>query len=121
MLANLTNLYDLKEELNELGRNHPALYEKLKHVVSLTRQLQIPYKYLGELVENGYVDTPQPAFIRESVLQLYQTEVEKLRTDEDIEQLLRLMKDSEATSYSQLFLLVLGANPEFIRINTIIK
>ncbi|GAB2570537.1 hypothetical protein [Gracilibacillus alcaliphilus] len=120
MFASLNNLYQAESELRRLSRNYIGLYERLKHVVSLTRQLQIPYKYLGEVLVKGEAATPPP-FIRDSVLELYLGEVQQLKEDEDIDQLLRMLNESEQISYSQVFLLVLGAKPEFIQVNTIIK
>lgn len=120
MFANLNSLYHIEEELDQLQRDSKELYEHLQHVVSLTRQLQIPYKYLGELLITGEEGT-KPSFIRESVLQLYQKEVNLLKEQKDIEQLLFILCHLEQVSYSQVFLLVLGARPELIQVNTIIK
>ncbi|WP_080874386.1 hypothetical protein [Oceanobacillus timonensis] len=121
MFVNLNNLYQIKEEFEELQYNDKALYEHLQHVVSLTRQLQIPYKYLGDLLVTGEEGTVNPPFIRDSVLQLYQREVKSLRERKDIEKLLSILRQLDRISYSQVFLLVMGAKPEFIRVNTIIK
>ncbi|MFD1065231.1 hypothetical protein [Oceanobacillus locisalsi] len=121
MFVNLNNLYQIKEEFEQLHDQNEELYEHLQHVVSLTRQLQIPYKYLGDLLVTGEEGTIQPPFIRDSVLHLYQHEVQSLRKREDIDKLLSILRQLDRISYSQVFLLVLGAKPEFIRVNTIIK
>lgn len=120
MFVNLNSLYHIEEELNQLQSNYKELYEHLQHMVSLTRQLQIPYKYLGELLVAEEEPT-KPPFIRESVLQLYQKEVKLLKEQKDFEKLLFILRKLEQISYSQVFLLVLGAKPELIQVNTIIK
>ncbi|MCT1902902.1 hypothetical protein [Oceanobacillus sojae] len=120
MFVDLNSLYLIEEELDRLQRNYKELYEHLQHLVSLTRQLQIPYKYLGELL-TAEEEAARPPFIRESVLQLYQKEVNLLKEQKDFEELLAVLQHLEQVSYSQVFLLVLGAKPELIQVNTIIK
>jgi len=120
MFVNINSLYQIEEELDQLQRDYRELYEHLQHIVSLTRQLQIPYKYLGELLVRKEEAT-KPPFIRESVILLYQKEVNLLKEQKDFEKLLSILQRLEQVSYSQVFLLVLGAKPELIQVNTIIK
>ncbi|GAA0323282.1 MULTISPECIES: hypothetical protein [Oceanobacillus] len=120
MFVNINSLYLIEEELDQLQRDYRELYEHLQHIVSLTRQLQIPYKYLGELLVRNEEAT-KPPFIRESVIHLYQKEVNLLKEQKDFEKLLSILQRLEQVSYSQVFLLVLGAKPELIQVNTIIK
>ncbi|MCP3028122.1 hypothetical protein [Halobacillus sp. A5] len=121
MLAGLNDIYRAKEDLEEIKLQYAGLYEQLHHVVSLTRQLQIKYGYMGSLLRDEDLPGYQPQFVRESILTLYQREVQKLKDLSEFKELQVLMKKHSKVGDSKLFLLILGAKPELLQGSTIIK
>lgn len=121
MIAGLNKIYRAKEDLEEIKKQNSELYEQLLHVVSLTRQLQIKYGYMGSLLMDEDLPEYKPKFVRESVLSLYQREVHKLKEHLEINVVKDLMKKHRDVGDSKLFLLILGAKPDLIQGSTIIK
>lgn len=124
MMQSMPGLHDIqqaKEDLNELKQKHPALYEQFHHVVSLTRQLQIRYSYLGGLLTGQAAEEDEPAFMKESVLALYMEEVRQLQIRSDFPELSALLKANDHVGCSKLSLMVIGARPEMIQGSTFIK
>lgn len=121
LLAGLNDFYRAKEDLEALKQEHPALYDHWLHVVSLTRQLQIKYGYLGSLLMEEECLECKPEFVRESVLSLYQEEVGKLKAHPEIYHVKEIIEKNRNIGDSKLFLLMLGAKPELLQGSTIIK
>ncbi|MBM7553041.1 hypothetical protein [Thalassobacillus pellis] len=121
MLAGLNDLYDAKKDLEELKQNSPDLAEQLIHVVSLTRQLQLKYGYMGSLLMDKDLPEYEPKFVRGSILHLYQKEVQKLKNNPEVNKLKEVMRKHQKITDSKLFLLTLGAKPELLQGSTIIK
>lgn len=121
MIAGLNELYEAKEDLETLKQNSPDLCEHLVHVVSLTRQLQLKYGYMGSLLMDDELPEYEPKFVRGSILNLYQEEVQGLKNHSEIDKLKALMRKHEKVRDSKLFLLTLGAKPELLQGSTIIK
>ncbi len=121
MLAGLNDIYKAQEDLENLKQNYPDLYEQLHHVVSLTRQLQIKYGYMGSLLRDEDLPKYQPQFVRDSILSLYQNEVKKLKRNPDFGKVKELIKDHAKVGDPKLFLLILGAKPELLQGSTIMK
>ncbi|XXM70560.1 hypothetical protein ACQ0QQ_12610 [Lysinibacillus sphaericus] len=121
MLESLHDLNDAKKDVESLKHEYPELNEQLVHVVSLTRQLQLKYGYMGSLLRDKELPDYEPRFVRGSILTLYQQEVRKLKDHPQIIQLKELMKRHRNISDSKLFLLILGAKPELLQGSTIIK
>ncbi|MFC7322936.1 hypothetical protein [Halobacillus campisalis] len=121
MLAGLNEIYRAQEDLAQLKGEHEGLYEQLHHVVSLTRQLQIKYGYMGALLRDEDLPAYEPKFVRDSILSLYQHEVQNLKDHEEIQQVKDLMKRHRKVGDSKLFLLILGAKPELLQGSTIMK
>ncbi|MGP4060527.1 hypothetical protein [Halobacillus sp. H74] len=121
MIAGLNELYEAKEDLETLKHNYPELCEHLVHVVSLTRQLQLKYGYMGSLLMDDELPEYEPKFVRGSILNLYQEEVQGLKNHSEIDKLKALMRKHEKVRDSKLFLLTLGAKPELLQGSTIIK
>lgn len=115
MVAGLNQLYDVKEDLDKLKLKYPELSEQLVHVVSLTRQLQLKYGYMGSLLMDEDLPAYEPKFLRGSVLHLYQQEVQKLKDHSDIDQLTQVMQKHKDINDSKIFLLTLGAKPELLQ------
>ncbi|WRP07246.1 hypothetical protein U9J35_03505 [Rossellomorea aquimaris] len=121
MLAGMNELHDAKRDVEALKQDFPELNEQLVHVVSLTRQLQLKYGYMGSLLRDKELPDYEPQFVRGSILSLYQEEVRKLKENPNIVQLKDIMKKHRQISDSKLFLLILGAKPELLQGSTIIK
>lgn len=115
MVAGLNRLYEVKEDMESLKQEYPDLNEQLIHVVSLTRQLQLKYGYMGSLLRDEDLPDYEPRFLRGSVLHLYQQEVEQLKAHKDVEVLKRLLRKHTDIGDSKLFLLTLGAKPELLQ------
>ncbi|WP_347860854.1 hypothetical protein U0355_09070 [Salimicrobium sp. PL1-032A] len=115
MVAGLNQLYDVKEDLDKLKQNNPDLAEQLVHVVSLTRQLQLKYGYMGSLLLDEDLPEYEPKFLRGSVLHLYQQQVQQLKEHPDIDRLTSLLEKHKDIGDSKIFMLALGAKPELLQ------
>ncbi|WP_252315622.1 hypothetical protein [Sinobaca sp. H24] len=124
MIKTMPGLHDIqraKEDLHQLKQTHPSLYEQFHHVVSLTRQLQVRYSYLGGLLTDRTSEDDRPAFMKESVLDLYMEEVQQLKARDDFSALSNLLEAHDHVGCSKLSLMVLGARPEMIQGSSFIK
>lgn len=124
MISEMEKLQQIKTNLSQLQVHSPELYLKLEYIASLTRQLSIHYKYLGLLMfsEDAYViQENRPTLIRDSVLSLYEQEVEKVKSNEAFNDFYGMIQNFQDIAYSQVFLIILGAEPSFVFHNTIIK
>ena len=124
MFTEMEELNQAKLDLKKLKNKFPNMYEKLEYIASLTRQLSINYKYLGLLMfsdNREIIQNKRPTLIRESVLKLYEQEVEKVKNDRDFIFFKDMMLKFQNVKYSQIFLIILGAEPSFVFKNTIIK
>lgn len=120
MYTSHSKLFQIEKDLTRLSSNYPDLYEKIKHVTSLTRQLQVPYMYLADLITDEHRE-PTPKFIRISVLELLSSEVDKLKRMSHFEDFLAIIQNNSHNDTPEIFLLILGARPEAIVNNAIIK
>ncbi|MBM6638786.1 hypothetical protein [Staphylococcus xylosus] len=124
MINEMEKLQQIKTNLSQLQVHSPELYLKLEYIASLTRQLSIHYKYLGLLMfsEDSYViQENRPSLIRDSVLSLYEQEVEKVKSNDSFNDFYGIIQKFQDIAYSQVFLIILGAEPSFVFQNTIIK
>lgn len=124
MISEMEKLQQIKTNLSQLQVHSPELYLKLEYIASLTRQLSIHYKYLGLLMfsEDAYViEENRPTLIRDSVLSLYEQEVEKVKSNDALNDFYGMIQNFQDIAYSQVFLIILGAEPSFVFHNTIIK
>ncbi|WP_226580918.1 hypothetical protein [Halobacillus litoralis] len=120
-LASLGDLYEAKEELEEIRRTHPDVYGILSHVVSFTRQLQIKYGYMGALLMEEDLTATYPEFVKGSILSLYQKEVKRLKEHADFPLVKGLLDKHRNVGDAKLFLLIIGAKPESLRGSTIMR
>ena len=67
------------------------------------------------------IQNERPILIRESVLKLYEQEVKKVKKDSNFVIFKDMMLKFQNVKYSQIFLIILGAEPSFVFKNTIIK
>ena len=124
MINEMEELNQIKLDLKKLRNEFPSMHEKLEYIASLTRQLSINYKYLGLLMfsdNREIIQNKRPTLIRESVLKLYEQEVAKVKKDSDFVFFKDMMLKFQNVDYSQIFLIILGAEPGFVFNNTIIK
>lgn len=124
MINEMEELNQVKLDLKKLKNKFPNMYEKLEYIASLTRQLSINYKYLGLLMfsdNREIIQNKRPTLIRESVLKLYEQEVKKVKKDSNFVIFKDMMLKFQNVKYSQIFLIILGAEPGFVFNNTIIK
>lgn len=120
----MEELNQLTQDFDELRKSNPDLFSNLEYIASLTRQLSVPYKYLGLLIfsnDEKTLELNRPALISNSVLDLYEGEVKKVSTHPEFNAFVELVNDYQNVTYSQMFLLILGAEPSFVFQNTIIK
>ncbi|MFD2922254.1 hypothetical protein [Halobacillus naozhouensis] len=120
-VAGLNDICKARNDLEEIKRQHSELYEQLLHVVSLTRQLQLKYGYMGSLLMDEELPEYKPKFVRESVLRLYHCEVQTLKECSDIHVVKAFMTKHRKIGDSRIFLLILGAKPERLHGSTIMK
>ena len=124
MTNEMEELRQVKLDLKYLINLSPSMYEKLEYIASLTRQLSIHYKYLGLLMfsdNTEMIQNKRPTLIRESVLKLYEQEVDKVKKDSNFKIFKNMISKFQNVDYSQIFLIILGAEPNFVFNNTIIK
>ncbi|RIO10779.1 hypothetical protein [Mammaliicoccus sciuri] len=121
MFASTNEIYNVQDDILSLEKKQPHFFKNVEHVVSLTRQLQIHYQYLGELINGIDKVESQPPFIKDSVLQIYTEEVKKITEDENVDTLINIFENHQDVKYAQIFLLILGAKPKLVFENTIIK
>ena len=124
MISEMDELKQVKSNLEQLHNEAPHIYAKLEYIASLTRQLSIHYKYLGLLMfsdNREIIQNKRPTLIRESVLKLYEQEVKKVKKDSNFVIFKDMMLKFQNVNYSQIFLIILGAEPSFVFKNTIIK
>ncbi|WP_173917178.1 hypothetical protein [Halobacillus sp. Marseille-Q1614] len=121
VMAGLNDIRRAKDDIEVLKRNYDDIYEQLTHVVSLTRQMQLKYGYMGALLMDNELPEFKPKFVRDSILTLYQKEVQKLKGHQDIAQVKALLQRNSKVGEPKIFLLILGAKPELIQGSTFIK
>ena len=115
MIATLCSLDELrkaKKALDLLEHTYPVLFEKVVHVMNLTRALQMKYQYMGCLLMDEDPSNCLPNLSQGSVLRLYKKEVETLKLDADIYVLKQLFTAFKETGYAKISLLALGNTPE---------
>ncbi|WP_411843136.1 hypothetical protein [Salinicoccus sp. HZC-1] len=120
MYANQETIHTIQRDLNYISVEYPQLYARIQHVTSFSRQLQIKYRYLADLITDECRE-PDPKFIKTSVLDLLVSEVDKLKAMPHFEVFLKLLNDNKHNDAPEIFLLVLGAKPEAVINNAIIN
>jgi len=111
-LPSIDRLQGAKETIDHLKQNHPFLYEKLLHVVHLTRALQFKYHYLGCILLNQDCHAEdKPRNVYDSVLSLYQHEVQILKNNPNFQLVTHLFTEFEPIGYAKICLLILNRTP----------
>ncbi|OMP68095.1 hypothetical protein [Domibacillus epiphyticus] len=115
MIATLCSLDELKKAknaLDQLEQSYPALFEKMVHVINLTRALQLKYQFMGSLIMDEDPSDCLPNLTQGSVLRLYKKEVETLKNDPDSNVIKNTFAAFKDTGYAKLSLLALGRPAE---------
>ncbi|OKL36026.1 hypothetical protein [Domibacillus mangrovi] len=111
-LCSLDELKQAKKALNHLEQTYPALFEKMVHVINLTRALQMKYQYMGCLLMDEDASNCLPNLSQGSVLRLYKKEVDTLKMDTDASIVKQLFTTFKEAGYAKISLLALGNTPE---------
>jgi hypothetical protein len=114
-MITLPSVYDLqaaKEDIEHVKESYPQLFDKLAHVISLTRALQFPYQYMGSLLMDEDPGNKVPHFVKPSVLSLYKREVQSVKEDIHFSALKEVLNRSRSLGYAKIGQLVLGQSPE---------
>ncbi|MBD7966390.1 hypothetical protein [Fictibacillus norfolkensis] len=111
-LCSQNELKSAQSALNKLEQSYPELFEKLIHVIQLTRTMQLKYQYMGCLIMNEDPENAKPQFVIGSVIRLYKKEIQRLTSDKDIDEVRKVFTEYNHTGYSRLSQLALGKTPE---------
>lgn len=101
-----------EKSVKQLKRDFPQLFDKLLHVVNLTRAFQFKFQYMGCLIMDEEVHNCTPNFVYGSVLRLYKKEVQKLVNDIDSQVIKDLFVANKNVGYAKISLLLLGHTTE---------
>ncbi|MBS4174898.1 hypothetical protein [Bacillus sp. FJAT-49736] len=116
-MLTLTSIDELKEASNaliKLQTSYPSLFEKLVHIVGLTRALQFKYDYMGNLILDENPSRYSPQFVQSSVLRLYRKELQALKDDVDFPAVKHFFANFKDIGSAKLGLLILGKSPESV-------
>ncbi|MBT2718381.1 hypothetical protein [Bacillus sp. ISL-57] len=111
-LSNVDELQASEAALGKIKNSYPELFNKLLHVVALTRALQFKYQFMGTLIMDENSNEYTPEFVMPSIIELYIEEVQKLKDDPNIQVLLQTFSQSKSIGYAKISMLVLGKSPE---------
>ncbi|MEV5038944.1 hypothetical protein MRBLBA21_003852 [Peribacillus frigoritolerans] len=111
-LSNVDELQASEAALEKIKYSYPELFNKLLHVVALTRALQFKYQFMGTLIMDENPNEYTPEFVMPSVIELYIEEVQKLKDDPNIQVLLQTFSQSKNIGYAKISMLVLGKSAE---------
>jgi hypothetical protein len=114
-MTSLDNLYHAKQAAEQLKTQYPDKYQELFHLVSLTRQLQFRYQYLGSLLTDEAPGKSAPVHAWESVTDLYLHEVNKTKNSGNPNVLKSLFLKYKDCGYDNICLLMLGNSPEYLK------
>ncbi|WP_299094081.1 hypothetical protein [uncultured Metabacillus sp.] len=112
LVTSQAELTSTNDALQTLKKDFPTLFQKLMHVVNLTRALQFNYQYMGCLIMDEDAEHYTPSFVYGSVLRLYKKEVQKLRDDENFDRINKFLSHYKKIGYAKISLLILGHSPE---------
>jgi hypothetical protein len=111
-LSSVDELHETKAALEKIKYSYPELFNKLLHVVALTRAFQFKYQFMGTLIMDENPNEYTPEFVMPSVIRLYIEEVQKLKDDPNIQVLLQTFSQNKNIGYAKISMLVLGKSPE---------
>ena len=112
--SSFSELMGVKNNLDELKQECPAVYNQFVHTVHLTRQLQFKFQYMGSLIMDEAADRYLPKVQDNYVLDLYKSEINKLKSFEAIYELKNLLAAYKTIGYGAICDLVIGKSPEVL-------
>ncbi|WP_285768735.1 hypothetical protein [Peribacillus sp. SI8-4] len=111
-LSSVDELRATEAALWKVKYSYPKLFNKLFHLVALTRALQFKYHFMGTLLMDENHNEYTPEFVTPSVTNLYIEEVKKVKDDPDFHILVQIFSESRNIGYAKISMLVLGKSPE---------
>ncbi|MGE7763148.1 hypothetical protein [Peribacillus sp. NPDC097895] len=111
-LSSVDDLQATEAAMEQIKYSYPELFNKLLHVVALTRAFQFKYQFMGTLIMDENPNEYTPEFVMPSVIHLYREEVQKLKDDPNIPVLLHAFSQNKNIGYAKISMLVLGKSPE---------
>jgi len=114
MTSSFNELMQAKHAIEELKTEKPVVYKKFAHIIHLTYQLQFKFQYMGSLIMDEDSTKHCPKVQDDYVLNVYQTEIKKLKADDEVLNLKQLLAEYRQIGYAKLSDLVMGKNPEVL-------
>ena len=114
MTSSFNELMQAKHAIEELKTEKPVVYKKFAHIIHLTYQLQFKFQYMGSLIMDEDSTKHCPKVQDDYVLNVYQTEIKKLKADDEVLNLKQLLAEYKQLGYAKLSDLVMGKNPEVL-------
>lgn len=112
--SSFNDLLYAKKAFDELEATEPGIYQKFINIIQLTRQLQFRSQYMGALIMDEAPGKYRPEVHNDYVLNVYQQEVENLKTDQHAADLKQLLTTYKQIGYANISRLVLGKSPSFL-------
>jgi len=120
-ISSSEELIKAKKALDSCKLDHPLTFEKLIHIINLTRALQLKYHYMGSLLMDEDSSLYYPSLVPSSVLDLYHQEIQNFKEMPDSAEVKKLFAAYQEIGYAKLSLLVLGKSPESLLGALVIK
>ncbi|MDQ0298112.1 hypothetical protein J2S78_000520 [Salibacterium salarium] len=114
-LSSIEELQAAKNKIEQLNLSAPNLFDKLVHVVTLTKQMQLRYEYLGSLIMEEDSTRFVNQHIRTSLLDLYQKEVQNLKHPTEKQEVEQLFSMYKSIGYENICKMILGESPESLK------
>ncbi|WP_408009802.1 hypothetical protein ACJROX_05750 [Pseudalkalibacillus sp. A8] len=114
-LTSLHKLQQIKEKIEVIKMDNPDVYRDILHLISLTRQLQFRYQYLACLLTEEDAGSHYPNFTKQSVIDLYVHEVNRIKATDHNKITLELFSKNKECGYDKICLLFLGISPEKLK------
>ncbi|MGE6379255.1 hypothetical protein [Peribacillus muralis] len=111
-LSSFDELRATQAALMKIKYSYPELFNRLFHIVALTRALQFKYHFMGNILMDENHNEFTPEFVTPSVSNLYIEEVQKLKNAPDFQILLQVFSQSKNLGFAKISMLVLGKSPE---------
>lgn len=108
----LTDLEQVCQALENLKKNYPNIHKKLVEMVYLTRALNFKFQYMGALLMDKDPSEFIPNSVHDSVLRLYNRELQALKDDSDFHELQQIISKFAQTGFTNISHLLLGTEPE---------
>ncbi|MFD2657361.1 MULTISPECIES: hypothetical protein [Gracilibacillus] len=112
--ASKQHLQDIQVAIEQLKAEDPDQFEQFKNIITLTRQLQYSFQYLGCLImdedPSGFLPKVQDSY----VLSIYEREIEKLKEEHSLDKVKQILATYKEVSYDHICKLLLGKEIEML-------